>query len=59
MIVLLAVTAVAADMTPPRMAIAIAVAVTVVAAIAVVTRNLIAIGVDAVATRLTSAKIGY
>ena len=37
----------------------VAVAVTAVAAVTVVLRTLIAVGVAAVTTRLTSAKIGY
>ena len=54
-----AVTAVLADIAPCRIAIGVAVAVTVVAAVAVVLRWRIGAGVDAVATILTSAKIGY
>jgi hypothetical protein len=41
------------------MASGIAVAVTAVAAVTVVLHTLIAVGVAAVTTRLTSAKIGY
>ena len=55
----MAVTAVLADIAPNRIALGIAVAVTVVAAVAVVLRWRIIVGVDAVATILTSAKIGY
>ena len=55
----MAVTAVLADIAPYRIALGIAVAVTVVAAGAVVLRSRIGVGVEAVATMLTSAKIGY
>lgn len=55
----MAVTAVAADIAPNRVAFGIAVAVTAVAAAAVVLRWRIGVGVEAVATILTSAKIGY
>jgi len=48
-----------AVIAPCRIAIGIAVAVTTVAAVAVVLRWRITVGVDAVATILTSAKIGY
>ena len=52
-------TAVDADIAPNRIAFGIAVAVTAVAAAAVVLRWRIGGGVEAVATMLTSAKIGY
>ena len=51
--------AVAAVIAPCRIAIGIAVAVTTVAAVAVVLRWRITVGVEDVATILTSAKIGY
>ena len=52
-------TAVDADIAPNRIAFGIAVAVTAVAAVAFVLRSRIGVGVEAVATILTSAKIGY
>lgn len=55
----MAVTAVDADIAPNRIALGIAVAVTAMAAVAVVLRWRVGVGVDAVATILTSAKIGY